>query len=93
MGRKIFVGGLAWKTTDDSLRAAFQWNPAYSLIQAHRIVLGARDFELREGGTAIAVSFGGLGEHLLACALWALGLLALGYGVFMSRRHRYADLV
>ena len=24
MGRKIFVGGLAWKTTDDSLRAAFE---------------------------------------------------------------------
>lgn len=77
----------------DSLRAAFQWNPAYPLIQAHRIVLGARDFTLGDGETSIAVSFGSLGSHLASCAVWAIALLALGYGVFMSRRHRYADLV
>lgn len=36
MSRKIFVGGLAWATTDDSLRAAFE--PFGQVVEAKVIV-------------------------------------------------------
>ncbi len=57
-------------------------NPAYPLLQAHRLALG---------GTA--AHLGDFWTHLGTAALWGIGLFALGYSVFMSRKHKYADLI
>jgi len=81
----------------ESIKQAFAWNPAYPLLQAHRIVLGAQSVKYSkevDGVTKDLTSdLGYLGDHLLYASLWALGFLCLGYAVFMSRRHKYADLV
>ncbi|MEO6594867.1 MAG: hypothetical protein ABIP94_08955, partial [Planctomycetota bacterium] len=71
------------------LTQVLAWNPAYPLIQAQRLVLGAKDGVV----DGHVVAFGDLGEHLLHAGIWALVFLFIGYAVFMSRRHRYADLV
>jgi ABC-type polysaccharide/polyol phosphate export permease len=72
----------------------FAWNPAYPLLQAHRIVLGAQPSKGGEGAPSVlANDLGYLGDHLLHASIWALVFLCLGYAVFMSRRHKYADLV
>ena len=71
------------------LSTLMAWNPAYPLLQAHRIALGAADFTV----DGQAVGFGALGEHLLHAALWALLFLFLGHALFHSRRHKFADLV
>jgi lipopolysaccharide transport system permease protein len=68
----------------------FALNPAHHLLQAHRIALGARDTALPNGEV---IAFGNLWEHLLWSGAWALGLLVLGHTAFMSRRHKFADLV
>jgi lipopolysaccharide transport system permease protein len=60
----------------------FNLNPAYPLIQAHRIVLGV-------AGEPTSTFWG----HLGVAALWAVGFLLLGYSVFMSSKHKFADLV
>jgi len=60
----------------------FLVNPAYPLIQAHRIALGVADPHL-----------GGFWTNLGASALWATGLLLLGYSLFMSRKHKFADMI
>ena len=46
MATKLFIGSLAWATTDDSLAALFsQWNPAITIVAvdlveaAHKVVL------------------------------------------------------
>ena len=81
----------------DSIKQAFGWNPAYPLLQAHRLVLGAQPIKYTQtvDGTSVEKisDFGSLGEHMLHASLWALLFLCLGYAVFMSRRHKYADLV
>jgi len=74
---------------DNVLATLLAWNPAYPLVQAHRLVLGAHD-HLVDGKL---VEFGDLGVNLFEAALWATGFLIVGYGVFMSRRHKFADLV
>lgn len=68
----------------------FALNPAYPLLQANRIVLGAVDSEVVGRGV---VRFGNFWGELGVASLWALFFLALGYSVFMSRRHKFADLV
>jgi lipopolysaccharide transport system permease protein len=73
--------------------AVFALNPAAHLVTAHRIALGAVDHVVGEGTNAVLVTFGSLWEHLGITALWAVGLLVLGYGTFTSRSHRYADMV
>jgi ABC-type polysaccharide/polyol phosphate export permease len=60
----------------------FLVNPAYPLIQAHRIALGVQDPHLGDFWT-----------NLGASALWAVGLLLLGYSLFMSRKHKFADMI
>lgn len=65
-------------------------NPTYPLIQAHRQVLGV--------GYDTAGPFGSLvpeplTQNLAAAGAWALGFMVVGYGFFMSRRHKFADLV
>lgn len=57
-------------------------NPAYPLIQAHRIVLGGTDVQL-----------GDFWWHLAVAATWATLFLIVGYTAFMQRRHRFADLI
>jgi ABC-type polysaccharide/polyol phosphate export permease len=57
-------------------------NPAWPLIQAHRIVLGGDVAE-----------FGPFWPQLGTAAAWGAGLLVVGYGLFMSRKHKYSDLI
>lgn len=69
-------------------------NPAYPLLQAHRIALGAVDFNVADGSPhGLGVAFGHIGQHLGLALGWAVVFLLVGYGTFMSRRHKYADLV
>lgn len=70
--------------------AFFAFNPAHHLVQAHRIALGAVDHALPDGQM---IAFGSLWQHLGWTSLWAVGLLVVGYGTFMSRRHKFADLI
>ena len=75
------------------LGTVLAWNPAYPLLQAHRIALGARDFTLGEGADQRLVEFGDVAGHLATALLFAVVFLMIGYSLFMSRRHKYADLV
>jgi lipopolysaccharide transport system permease protein len=69
----------------------FALNPAYPLVMAQRLALGATDGPLQADG--LAVHFGHFWSHLGTAALWGVAFLMLGYTTFMSRKHRYADLV
>ena len=60
-----------------------QWLPWYQLLQAHRAVLG-----VATGDSSL-----GLWGHLGWAAAWAVVFLFGGYAFFMSRRHKFADLV
>lgn len=68
-----------------ALQSLFAFNPAYPLLQAHRLALGAQD--------TATVQFGSIGTHLANASLWAVAFLIVGYAVFTSRRHRFADHV
>lgn len=57
-------------------------NPAYSLVQAHRLALG---------GTA--EHLGSFWPQLGTASVWGVALFTIGYAVFMSRKHKYADLI
>jgi ABC-type polysaccharide/polyol phosphate export permease len=57
-------------------------NPAFSLLQVHRIVLGGPESAL-----------GPFWPQLGIAAAWSFGFLLVGYTVFMSRKHRYSDLI
>ncbi|MBL8754742.1 MAG: ABC transporter permease [Planctomycetes bacterium] len=63
-----------------------QWvavlNPAFSLLEVHRLALGLP-----------ADRFGPFWSQLGIAAAWAFGFLVVGYTVFMSRKHRYSDLI
>jgi ABC-type polysaccharide/polyol phosphate export permease len=92
----MFLSPVFWypgqlrETIGEGAEGLFAWNPLYPLLQAHRLVLGARDSVTAEG---IAVQFGDVFTHLGAASLWAVVFLAIGYGVFRSRQHKFADLV
>ncbi len=60
----------------------FSLNPAYPLVQAHRLALGG-----------VHPDLGSFWQHLGAASLWAIGFLVVGYSTFMSRKHKYADLI
>jgi ABC-type polysaccharide/polyol phosphate export permease len=66
------------------LAVVFTYNPAYPLLQCHRLAFGIRD----DSGI-----LGSFWPQLGVAALWAVSFLVLGYSVFMSRRHKFADLV
>lgn len=57
-------------------------NPAYSLIMAHRLVLGGTDPILGEFWSQLGIA-----------SVWALLFMVVGYGTFMGSKHKYADLV
>ena len=58
------------------------WNPMYPLLMAHRLALGGD-----------APFLGEFWPQLGRAAAWAVGAFVLGYGIFMSRKHKYADLI
>jgi lipopolysaccharide transport system permease protein len=60
-------------------------NPAYCLLLAARQIVG-----LDEATIGIHTT---LGFNLAVAAAWGGVLLAIGYGAFMSNKHKYADLV
>ena len=68
----------------------FAVNPAYSLIMAQRIALGATDATITSDQV---VEFGDFWTHIGRASLWAAFFLLIGYCTFMSRKHKYADLV
>ncbi|MBX3462900.1 MAG: ABC transporter permease [Planctomycetes bacterium] len=68
----------------------FGVNPAFPLLQAHRAALGITG--AIEGSTS-GVPIGDFWPNLGAASLWAVGFLVVGYGVFMSRKHKFADLI
>ena len=85
----MFLSPVFWgpKDLEGKLPAAvLEWmqalNPAWPLIQVHRMVLG---------GTV--EQFGPFWTQLGTAAAWAFGLLLVGYGLFMSRKHKYSDLI
>ena len=85
----MFVTPVFWKPSflEKGLSAeAVHWiansNPAYSLVMAHRLALG--------GPPSI---LGDFWSQLGVAATWALGLFLFGYCMFMSRKHKYADLI
>jgi ABC-type polysaccharide/polyol phosphate export permease len=85
----MFLSPVFWMPSDLDGKvppAVLDWmqalNPAWSLIQAHRLVLGGASQQ-----------FGAFWPHLGTAAAWAVVLLLLGYGLFMSRKHKFADLI
>ena len=83
----MFASGtfISAKQIDEQLQGAsvwVTWLPWYHLLQAHREALGVEPYDAPAFWT-----------HLLTSAVWALLFLALGYATFMSRRHKFADLV
>ncbi|MFY9343863.1 MAG: ABC transporter permease [Planctomycetota bacterium] len=85
----MFLSPVFWQTTTIEPKmppALLPWfinlNPAYPLLQVHRLVLGGPEAVL-----------GPFWPQLGVAAAWASGFLLVGYSVFMSRKHRYADLV
>ena len=64
-------------------------NPAFPLLMAARQVIGLED--MGDGSSSLVPL--SLGGNLLASALWAVVLFSIGYGFFMSRKHKFADLV
>ncbi len=57
-------------------------NPAYSLMMAHRLAFGLAD-----------PSYGDFWSHVGVLAAWAVGLLLVGYGTFVSSKHKHADVI
>jgi len=57
---------------------------------SQRMVLGATDATI-EGGQSFV--FGDFWAHLGISAAWASAFLVLGYSTFVSRKHKYSDLV
>lgn len=65
-----------------SLTVLSTCNPAYPLIQAHRLALGGQGAQLGEFWPQLGLA-----------AVWALVFLVLGYSTFTSSKHKYADLI
>jgi ABC-type polysaccharide/polyol phosphate export permease len=76
------TGDLKDKVPDEALAWLPVLNPAWPLIQVHRMVLGGSEAD-----------FGPFWPQLGYAAAWALGFLLVGYGLFMSRKHKYSDLI
>jgi ABC-type polysaccharide/polyol phosphate export permease len=57
-------------------------NPFFALLQAHRLVLGGSPQVL-----------GDFWPHLGIASAWAVGAFAVGYTTFVSRKHKFADLI
>jgi len=57
-------------------------NPAYPLLQLHRLVLGGD-----------AAALGAFWPQFGIVCLWAVVAFVSGYALFMSRKHKYSDLI
>ncbi|MGE3174497.1 MAG: ABC transporter permease [Planctomycetota bacterium] len=75
---------------DTLSQVLFHANPVFPLIMAQRITLGATDAVVASGHT---VQFGSFWVHMAVASVWSVFFLLLGYALFMSRKHKYADLV
>jgi lipopolysaccharide transport system permease protein len=71
----------------ESLLPALEWNPMFPLMLAHRDVLGIPD------ATGQAASFVEVLQRIGTAALPAFIIFVLGYVVFRSLQHRFADEV
>lgn len=60
----------------------FRCNPAFPLIQSHRLVLGAE-----------VPGMGELWPNLGIASAWAAGFFVLGYTTFVAMKHKHADIV
>lgn len=67
---------------DEVVAWAENLNPAWALLQSHRLVLGYSDEHI-----------GTLWPQLGKASLFALGFLLIGYTTFMSRKHKFADVI
>jgi len=67
---------------DAVLAWAENLNPAWALLQTHSLVLGYSDEHI-----------GTLWPQLGKASLFALGFLLIGYTTFMSRKHKFADVI
>jgi lipopolysaccharide transport system permease protein len=84
----MFLSPVFWG--EDQLGSLPEWartaltavNPAFPLIQAHRLVLGGDPAHL-----------GAFWPQYGVATAWAAGVFVLGYAVFMSRKHKYSDLI
>jgi ABC-type polysaccharide/polyol phosphate export permease len=66
-------------------------NPAYCLLMAQRQVFGIG--QTLEPATLASYFPLSLGENLLVSAAWATVTFYFGFGFFMSRKHKFADLI
>ncbi|MCA8966305.1 MAG: ABC transporter permease [Planctomycetes bacterium] len=64
----------------------FNLNSAYPLLMAQRILIGLDD-------PLIGPQLGDFWTHVGVASLWAAIVLVLGYTSFVSRKHKYADLI
>jgi lipopolysaccharide transport system permease protein len=73
----------------------FGLNPAYPLLQAHRAALGVTGSlnDPTAGLMTEGVPIGDFWWHLAGGAAWALGFMIVGYAIFMSHKHKFADLI
>ena len=63
---------------------AFNANPAYSLLMAHRIALG---------GEIPAIGVTGFWGHVGVLSAWSFAMLILGHVTFTANKHKHADIV
>lgn len=66
-------------------------NPAFCLLMTQRQVFGIGSTLPEDQYTQWFPL--GLGENLMICGLWAVVMLYIGFGFFMSRKHKFADLI
>lgn len=82
---KFSTVGMGW------IETALLFNPATPLVLANRQVFGMGDDATPELYAEVFPMT--LTENLLAGLAWAVFFLFVGYGLFKSRRHKFADLV
>lgn len=66
-------------------------NPAYCMLLAQRQIFGiGSSLSPEEYAECFPLT---LGENLMVSAAWAAVSLYIGFGFFMSRKHKFADLI
>ena len=78
----VMMKGLIGDPTLTSL--AFNANPAYSLLMAHRIALA---------GEIPAMGVTDFWWHVGVLAVWSFGALLVGHVTFTANKHKHADIV
>jgi len=87
----FFLSPVFWKPDmmidaigEDWANVLFHVNPAYSLLSAHRIVLG---------GEVPGYGLVDIWHHLGVISLWAVAALVVGYVTFVANKHKHSDIV